>query len=46
MDVIALVFGFLLGLYAMQRSPGSWPDFRLAWPPPEGGEPATHKKET
>ena len=46
MDVLALVFGFLLGLYAMQRSPGSWPDFRLAWPPPEGGEPATHKKET
>jgi hypothetical protein len=38
MDVLALVFGFLLGLYAMQRYPASWPDLRLAWPPPVAEE--------
>jgi hypothetical protein len=34
MDLSALILGFFLGLFAMQRRPDLWPNLLLTWPPP------------
>ena len=44
MDLFVFVFGFLVGLFAMQRRPDLWPNLCVQWPE-KAGEAAEGDKD-